>query len=134
MTHTELRTALLDHYADCIERVERVRGSSCSTEEALLVALSCRAYRTVPHNLDEFRRLEGWPGGARWSTTRDLATFDVDALLRLVIGAQNVGVRLSVAPAGPQYTGIMLHMREAGKVLSLDAAVAGWFSGLVEAQ
>lgn len=98
----------------------------------MLVALCCRAWRTAPYNLDEFRRLQGWLGGARWSTTRDLATHDGDALLRLVIGAQLLGVRLSVMPAGPRYTEIRLHMREDGKVPGLPLAIASWLSGLVE--
>jgi len=132
VTHTELRTALLDHYAECIQRVEHHRGASCSPEEALLVALCCRAFRTAPYNLDEFQRLQGWPGAARWSTTRDLATYDGDALLRLVIGAHLLGLRLSVMPAGARHTEIRLHSWSVGKTPGLDVATAAWLSGLVE--
>ena len=132
MTHTELRTALLDHYAGAIQRVEHHRGSSCSPEEAMLVALCCRAWRTAPYNLDEFRRLQGWPGAARWSTTRDLATYDGDALLRLVLGAQLLGVRLSVMPAGVRHTEIRVHTRDDGKIPGLDTVAAAWLSGLVD--
>lgn len=79
-------------------------GRELTQPEVALVGLVCAAFQVGPWNLQPWTSLRdfGAGTGASWSTARDLATYDGDALTRLVILAHDRCMRVSVEPSGPR--------------------------------
>lgn len=88
-----------------VDWVQASIGRKLSPIEAELVDLVCMAFRTGPYNVMDTC---GWlrvterptPGHAWVYTNRDLSTCDTDALTRLVVGAAERCLRLTVSPHG----------------------------------
>lgn len=93
--------------ADWVERNEK---RTLSVDERTLVELVCDAFRCGPYDL-RWNTLRSFGVGAEVSCTRDLSTWDGNALTRLVVGAHQRCVRVSVAPCGEVNLMIQLWQR-----------------------
>ena len=110
-------------------------GRDPTPAEALLIAVVCDALRTGPHNIRALKcgRIQPRGRGASIGYIGDLATWDHDALTRLVFAAHDRCARVEVTSAGP-YLRITVHARtrEPGDLPimlgqpTLEQAVADW--------
>ena len=90
--------------------VERDQARKLSEVERTLVELVCDAFRCGPYDL-RWTTLRTIGHSAQVACTRDLSTWDGDALTRLVVGAHQRCCRVSVVPCNMNATRIMLWQR-----------------------
>lgn len=128
-----------------VQWVELTLGRPLVPIEAELVDLLSMAFRTGPYNLGDERRwvrmLDGDDRMAQFWINRDLSTCDGDALARLVVGAAERCLRLTVDPYGPRRMRIRVWQRtrdgEEGRRLmtaapSIEDTIRGvrqWYGG-----
>ena len=87
-------------------------GREPTPAEALLIDVVCAGFATGPHNIRALRRgqIRQFGRGAAICHSGDLASWDRDALTRLVFAAHDRCARVEVAPAG-FYLRIVVHAR-----------------------
>jgi hypothetical protein len=122
-----------------VEWVERHIGHALTPIEAELVNLLCMAFRWGPYNVGPGRRwvqcMSGNTGRAWFYVSMELATCDTDALSRLVVGAAERCLRLSVRPHGVGLIKVMVwqRVREGGlstrapAIEDVIASVRRWY-------
>lgn len=114
--------------------VERSTGRTLTDPERLLVELICRARRTGPWNLTPWTSLQPWGAGARVSVRDGWATYDTEALTRLVCGAHDLAARVVLVSSGPNRIGVVMHLRTPGELSimrghnTLEKAFEAWRS------
>jgi hypothetical protein len=111
--------------ADCL-------GRDLTAPERELVTIVCAALRTGPWNVHrDWSIMCTTPYGASITTTRDLASYDGDALTRLVFAAHDRCCRVQAEPSAPNRLCVQVEPRTRGGDIAhrhptLDAALAGW--------
>jgi len=107
-------------------------GRPLDPAEQELVTVLCAGLSTGPWNIHRtWKIMRCHPGYyASMTVTRDLSTFDGDALLRLVFSACDRGLRLSVGASGPHGCRVSVWPKFATSdrrvVPSLESAVESW--------
>lgn len=95
-----------------IEWVERRLERPLTDPERELVTVVCTALRQGPWNVHQsWGIMRSGPSYASISVRHDLATYDVDALTRLVFAAHDRCCRVSVGPSGPGRLNIAVNPR-----------------------
>lgn len=122
MTPTE------SHIAWVADQLDR----ELTAPERELVTIVCAGLRIGPWNVHaDWSIMRSTPYGASITVTRDLATFDGDALTRLVFAAHDRCCRVEVAPSAPNRLRISAHPRSREGGLprchpTLEDALAAW--------
>lgn len=107
-------------------------GRDLTQPERELVTIICAALRTGPWNIHrDWSIMRSDPYGASITITRDLSTFDGDALTRLVFAAHDRCCRVQVEPSAPNRLRVRVHPRTrdggiAHRHPTLDQALADW--------
>lgn len=124
-----------------VKWVESCTARTLTPIEAELVDLLCMAFRTGPYNLGRGRTwvkcMDGSIDSAWFYVARDLSTCDGDGLARLVVGAAERCLRLSVLPHGLGRMKLMVWQRSRDGGLSkaappieeVIASVRDWYFG-----
>lgn len=96
------------------EWVERHIGRTLTDFQKRAVALLCDAKRCGPYDFASTFRRATWDFGFGVSfVIRDeLATFDADGLTRLVVGAHEQCIRVSIEGCGPKLLRVSMWQRE----------------------
>jgi hypothetical protein len=113
MPDPALRTTPLEQPDGHPGWVARRLGRELSEGERALVSLVCAATALGPWNLGSWRSLRADFGGASVAVRDDpFATYDRDALTRLVILAHDRCLRVAVCQSGPGRLRISAHPRQ----------------------
>lgn len=93
--------------------VERHLSCKLTPFQRQAVGLICDAMRCGPYDFSgTFRRANWWYGlGVAFTIPRPLATFDVDGLTRLVIGAHDLAIRVEIEAVAPRYMRVCMWPR-----------------------
>lgn len=107
-------------------------GRDLTAPERELVTIVCAALRVGPWNIHrDWSIMRTGYYDASITITRDLSSYDSDALTRLVFAAHDRCCRVEVAPSAPNRLRISAHPRKrdgdvAHRHPTLEAALAAW--------
>lgn len=101
--------------------------------EQELVTILCAGLRTGPHNIHRsWSILRPCGYGAQMSVYHNLATYDSNALTRLVFAAHDRCCRVSIVPCNPRRLTIQVHPRKRDGVglsdrhPTIESALSAW--------
>lgn len=122
------------HEHDHAQWVSRRLDRPLTTAEACLVVIVCAACRCGPYDLKGWdTRLRPHGRGARFSISRELATYDTDGLTRLVLAAHDLRCRVSVEAVAPRVLQVCVWTRRDrtgkdywGRHPQMEDALSAW--------